>query len=84
MSDSCNPMNCSLSVTSVHGILQARILKWVAISFSRGSFQSRNWIQLSHIAFSNWATQEALMISHVIVWRYNQSQSDILALGYWF
>ena len=34
-----DPMDCSLSVSSVHGILQARILEWVAISFSRGSFQ---------------------------------------------
>ena len=33
----CDPMDCSLSGSSVHGILQARILKWVAISSSRGS-----------------------------------------------
>ena len=33
----CNPMDCSLPGFSVHGILQARILEWVAISFSRGS-----------------------------------------------
>ena len=33
----CNHMDCSLSGSSVHGILQARILEWVAISFSRGS-----------------------------------------------
>ena len=33
----CNPTDCSLSSSSVHGISQARILKWVAISFSRGS-----------------------------------------------
>ena len=37
MSDSCDPMNCSLSGSSVHGILQARILEWVAISFSKTS-----------------------------------------------
>ena len=30
----CDPMDCSLLVSSVHGILQARILEWVAISFS--------------------------------------------------
>ena len=35
----CNPMDCSLPGSSVHGILQARILEWVAIFFSRGSFQ---------------------------------------------
>ena len=33
----CNPMNCSLPGSSVHGFLQARILKWAAIPFSRGS-----------------------------------------------
>ena len=35
MSDSCDPMDCSLPGSSVHGILQATILEWVAISFSR-------------------------------------------------
>ena len=34
MSDSCDPMDCSLPGSPVHGILQARILEWVAISFS--------------------------------------------------
>ena len=33
----CNPVDCSLPGFSVHGILQARILEWVTISFSRGS-----------------------------------------------
>ena len=33
----CNPMDCSLPSSSVHGISQVRILEWVAISFSRGS-----------------------------------------------
>ena len=33
----CDPMDCSLPGSSVHGILQERILEWVAISFSRGS-----------------------------------------------
>ena len=37
-----DPMGCSLLGTSVHGIFQARILKYVAISFSRGSSQSRD------------------------------------------
>ena len=36
----CDPMDCSTPGTSVHGILQARILEWVAISFSRSSIQS--------------------------------------------
>ena len=33
----CDPMDCSPPSSSVHGILQARVLEWVAISFSRGS-----------------------------------------------
>ena len=36
-------MNCSPPGSSVHGIFQARILEWVAISYSRGSFPTRNW-----------------------------------------
>ena len=73
MSDSCDPMDCIPPGSSVHGILQARILEWVAISFSRGSSRprnssqdfsrSRNQTQVSCIAgrFStDWATREAL------------------------
>ena len=47
---------------SVHGILQDRILEWVAFPFSRGSSQPRDWIQVSFIAgrfFTSWATREA-------------------------
>ena len=33
----CNTMDCSLSGFSIHGILQARVLEWVAVSFSSGS-----------------------------------------------
>ena len=42
----CNPMDCSPPGSPVHGILQARILEWVAISFSRGFFQPRDpaWV----------------------------------------
>ena len=38
----CDPMNYSPPGSSVHGILQARILEWVAIPFSRGSSQPRD------------------------------------------
>ena len=38
----CKPMDCSPPGSSVHGILQARILEWVAIPFSRGSSQPRD------------------------------------------
>ena len=38
----CDPRHCSPPGSSVHGIFQARILEWVAISFSRGSFGPRD------------------------------------------
>ena len=40
----CNPMDCSPPGSSVHELFQARILEWVAISYSRGSSQPRDWI----------------------------------------
>ena len=46
----CNPMDCSQSGSSIDGIFQARILAWVAISFSRGSSRPRDRAQVSHIA----------------------------------
>ena len=46
----CDPVDCNLSDSSVHGIFQARVLEWIAISFSRGSSRPRNWTRVSHIA----------------------------------
>ena len=43
MSDSCDPMDWSPPGSSVPGIFQARILEWVAISFSRGIVQTQEW-----------------------------------------
>ena len=43
----CDPMDCSPTGSSVYGILQARILEWVAIPFSRGSSQPRDLTQVS-------------------------------------
>ena len=45
----CNPVDCILTGSCVHGIFQARILEWVAISFSRGSSQARDQAWFSHI-----------------------------------
>ena len=56
-----NPMDYSPPGSPVHGIFQARVLKWVAISFSRGSSQPRNQTWVSHVAsrrFTIWATME--------------------------
>ena len=62
----CDPMDCSLPGSSLHGILQARVLEWVAISFSRGSSRPRDWTQVSHIpgrCFNLWATREAFFLN---------------------
>ena len=48
----CDPMDCSLPGSFVHGILQARILEWIAIPFSRGSSQPRDQTLVSGIASS--------------------------------
>ena len=56
-----DPEDCSPPGSSIHGILQARILEWVAISFSRGSCRPRDRTQVSHIAgrrFNLWATRD--------------------------
>ena len=58
-------MDCNPPGSSVHGILQARILEWVAISSSRGSSQPRDQIQVSCSAggfFTIQATREALYV----------------------
>ena len=52
--------------TTVHGTLQAKILVWVNLPFSRGSSQLRDWIQVSCIAgrfFTIWATKEVLLLA---------------------
>ena len=46
----CSPLDCSLPGSSAHGILQARILKWVAISYPRGSSWPRDWTYVSCIS----------------------------------
>ena len=56
----CNPMDCSLPGSSVHGILQARILEWIAIPLSRGSSQPRDWTCVSYIAGTIWATGKSV------------------------
>ena len=58
----CNPRDCTPPGFSVHGILQARILECVAIPFSRGPFQPRDWTSGSCMSgefFTVWATREA-------------------------
>ena len=73
----------------VHGILQARILEWVAVPFSRGSSQPRDRTQVSCIVggfFTSWATREAPVPSFCPQWmgrRMNQDLPDSKGLlGY--
>ena len=58
----CDPMDCSLPISSVHGIFHVRMLEWIAVPFSRGSSRPRDRTQVSCIAgrfFTIWATREA-------------------------
>ena len=64
----CDIMDCSLPCSSVHGIFQARVLEWVAISFSRGSSQPRDQTWVSCIVvrcFTTWATRGVIVGNNV-------------------
>ena len=65
LSDSIvTPVDCSLPGCSVHGLLQAKILEWIAMPSSRGSFRPRDWSWVFCIAarfFTVWATRESIM-----------------------
>ena len=61
----CNPMDCSLPRSSVHGIFKARVLEWVAISSSRGSSwpRDRSWVsRIVSRPFTVWATKEVFWL----------------------
>ena len=69
---------------TVHGILQARILEWVAFPFSRGSSQPRDRTQVSHIAgrfFTSWAIIPFYSASSHKVWRLQQNTSKCSSLN---
>ena len=62
----CDLVDCSLPVSSVHEIPQARILAWVAIFFYKGSSWPRDWTRTSCIAggfFINWTTREVVIVN---------------------
>ena len=62
LSNSCDPMECSLPGSSVHRILLARILEWVAISSSRGS----SWLNLCLLCLLHWQ-EGSLPLCHLKV-----------------
>ena len=76
----------SLSLSYRHGILQARILEWIACPFSRGSSQPKDWTQVSLIAgefftswataggfFTNWAIREAPCVGRRVLYQLNHT-----------
>ena len=71
----CDPMDCSSPGSFVHGILQARILEWVAIAFSRGSSQPRGRTRVSCVScigrpiLYHCTTWEALKFCNSLLWR---------------
>ena len=78
----CNPMDCSLPGSSVNGILQARILEWVATSSSRGSSWPRDRTPVSYITgrfFTVWAIREAQTLPDLVI--INSAVMDILILS---
>ena len=78
MSDSFRPHGLPRSL--VHGIFQASVLEWVAISFSRGSSWPRDRTQVSHIAgrfFTLWITQESATDKYVNEWSHVPIKPDL-------
>ena len=81
----CSPANCSLPVSSVHEILQARILEWVAMPSSRGSYWPRDWTWVSSIEgrfFTIWATRRCLdpgkwQVAHQALVTVNQVSTNL-------
>ena len=76
-------MDCGPPGSSVHGILQASILEWVAISSSRGSFQPRDWSCISCIAgrfLTVWNTREA----HINIFVFYSMSDHSVVEGFFF
>ena len=70
----CDPRDCSLSGSSIHGIFQARVLEWIAIAFSRESSRPRDGTRVSRIAgrrFTVWAKNTL-----PIMWRTNHKKRN--------
>ena len=77
----CDRMDCSPPGSSVHGILQARILEWVAVSSSRGSSQPRAWSSIScvscirrQILFTTEPPEKPILYRTVKYTKHNHSQ----------
>ena len=81
----CNLMGYSPPGSSVHGILQARILEWVAISFSSESSRPRDRTWVFHIVASFctvWATREALVVKNPPAFQWERQEMQVRSLGW--
>ena len=77
----CHPIDCSLPGSSVQGIFQARILEWVAISFSTGPAWLWNWTWVSYTAgrfFTIWATREAPWSAKAAITKHRRRKGSIV------
>ena len=83
MSDSCEPVDCSLPGFSVHGILQARILEWVALPSSRGSAQLRVQTCISCIAGRFFTAEPPGKPSRQTISLLKQTQGEMSFLSDW-
>ena len=85
MSTGIDPMDCILQGSSVHQILQVRILEWVAIPFSRGSSQSRDqtWITCTVGGFFTiWAIREAQdLLTTLLMFKVSRIKSFVSLLA---
>ena len=77
----CDPMDCSPPGFSIHGIFQAWVLEWVAISFSRGSSRPSNWTRVSCVAdrhFTTWTTRESNPVNKLLTHTHTHTHRHIL------
>ena len=64
----CDPVDCSPPGSSVHGILQARILEWVAISWGLSELSSRSPVFLYSFSLGNWWHSHSFWYYHCAIW----------------
>ena len=75
----CNPTDCSPPSSSACRIFQARMLEWVAISYSRGSSRPRDWTHISCIScFGRW------ILYHCVTWEAQEVAGWMIKTKYYF
>ena len=88
----CDPMDCSPSDSSIHGIFQARILEWFVIYYCKGYSKPRDWIHVPYIGrwilyhFATWEAHNLLYVMFAVcltIWEYNRQDSKCFCSAYW-